>query len=209
MAALLCLALSTLSADARADTAQPACAPSAPPTAAYLEKIHELGQMLGITNDYGSKHGMMIEPQAARVVVAGKDIYGYDLTLAPAAADAYRRMIAAAAQDGVSIQGVSGFRSAQDQYDIMASDLRKGASLAHVLARNTPPGYSQHQTGRAIDLATPGSEPVTRAFASTIAYRWLAKHAASFGFSMTYPAGNSQGIEFEPWHWYYDTVECH
>ena len=38
-------------------------------------------------------------------------------------------------------------------------------------------------------------------FDSTEAYRWLEAHAAQYGFELSFPKNNSQGVSYEPWHW--------
>ena len=63
------------------------------------------------------------------------------------------------------------------------------------------PGFSEHHTGRALDLSTPGSEPLSEAFDQTAAFDWLNTHARRFEFSMSYPRNNTTGINYEPWHW--------
>jgi LAS superfamily LD-carboxypeptidase LdcB len=40
-------------------------------------------------------------------------------------------------------------------------------------------------------------------FESTSAYQWLARNAHNYGFELSFPQGNSQGVSFEPWHWRY------
>lgn len=59
------------------------------------------------------------------------------------------------------------------------------------------PGYSQHGLTKncAIDLITDVS------FASSREYKWLLDNAASYGFYLSYPENNQDGIIFEPWHW--------
>ena len=37
--------------------------------------------------------------------------------------------------------------------------------------------------------------------AASAPYRWLAANAARFGFEQSFPAGNAQGVKWEPWHW--------
>jgi D-alanyl-D-alanine carboxypeptidase len=66
---------------------------------------------------------------------------------------------------------------------------------------NAAPGHSEHHTGRAVDIATPGSRPLTEEFEQTDAFRWLSSRAVEFGFSLTYPRDNPWGIAYEPWHW--------
>ena len=46
--------------------------------------------------------------------------------------------------------------------------------------------FSEHHTGRAIDIATPGTRPLTAEFESSAAFVWLEAHAATFGFRMPY-----------------------
>ncbi|MBI3181895.1 MAG: peptidoglycan-binding protein [Myxococcales bacterium] len=97
------------------------------------------------------------------------------------AADAYNRMYQAALRDGVRLTPVSGFRTmAQQQY--LYNLYRSGRG--NLAAR---PGYSNHQGGIAADISV-GST-------SSAAYRWLAAHAAAYGFRRTVPS--------EPWHWEY------
>ena len=74
-------------------------------------------------------------------------------------------------------------------------------AIEDILRVNTAPGYSEHHTGRAVDIATPGSRPLTEEFEDTDAFRWLTARAVEFGFSMTYPRDNPWGIAYEPWHW--------
>lgn len=67
-----------------------------------------------------------------------------------------------------------------------------------------PPGYSEHATGYAIDFGTrpsPGCADVSACFAATAAGQWLIAHAPEYGFELSFPAGNAQGVTYEPWHW--------
>jgi LAS superfamily LD-carboxypeptidase LdcB len=66
-----------------------------------------------------------------------------------------------------------------------------------------PPGHSQHHAGIAVDLGTPGNATLLEDFEQTPAFLWLHAHAHEFGFSLTYPRGNSSGLAYEPWHWAY------
>jgi D-alanyl-D-alanine carboxypeptidase len=63
------------------------------------------------------------------------------------------------------------------------------------------PGYSEHHTGRAIDITTPDFKPLTEEFEHSSAFKWLTQRANEFGFTMTYPRNNEFGIAYEPWHW--------
>ena len=76
-------------------------------------------------------------------------------------------------------------------------------ALDAILTEIAPPGYSEHHSGRAIDIASAGSPPMTQDFEQTPAFAWLSANAGRFGFVMSFPRGNPYGYVFEPWHWCY------
>ena len=121
--------------------------------------------------------------------------------LSPQTAREWAAMQSAAADEGVTLLIVSGFRSIDYQARLIRKKLNAGQSVSEILAVNAAPGYSEHHTGRAIDIATPGSRPLTEEFEDSAAFRWLQKNAAEYGFSMSYPRNNRAGFVYEPWHW--------
>lgn len=159
---------------------------------------------LGAGPDYALAHGWSLQPEAQRLASAGQDIYGRPLRLAPAAAAAWQAMVVAAARDGIILRTVSGFRSFGYQRRLLRRKLDRGLALATVLKVNALPGFSEHHSGCALDLTTPGVPAADAAFAATPAFAWLAAHAGRFGFALSYPPGNAQGVDFEPWHWRYE-----
>jgi D-alanyl-D-alanine carboxypeptidase len=117
-------------------------------------------------------------------------------------------LIAAAAKDdlqiGKMIMGVSCFRSIERQRGLFCNpaklDARGIAGQAKWIA---PPGFSEHATGFAIDFGV-RSKPECHAnpcFAQTRTGQWLAANARKFGFELSFPSGNKQGVSYEPWHW--------
>jgi hypothetical protein len=95
-------------------------------------------------------------------------------------ARAFLELRRAAAQAGVELGLASGFRTVEEQRALFRA-WRKGRG--NKAAR---PGRSNHQSGRALDIAgitAPG------------ALAWLEANAASFGFQRT--------VRNEPWHWEY------
>jgi len=97
-----------------------------------------------------------------------------------ATANAFAQMARAAARDGVEIKVVSGFRTmAEQQYfwDCYQSGKCNNGNLA------AKPGYSNHQSGHALDLNT----------AADGVGAWMEAHGAEYGFTRTVPG--------EPWHW--------
>lgn len=79
--------------------------------------------------------------------------------------------------------------------------LADGFSIDQTLQVLAPPGYSEHHTGRAIDITTSDIKRVQIEFENTKAFRWLCLHAGAFGFTMSYPENNASGYRYEPWHW--------
>ena len=95
------------------------------------------------------------------------------------------------------------FRSVAYQCEVISRKLAEGRSIEDVLCVNAIPGHSEHHTGCALDLHAGDEEPLTLAFESDPAFTWLQDNADRFGFHLSYPKGNDQGIDYEPWHWCY------
>ena len=110
--------------------------------------------------------------------------------------DAFVAMARAAKKDGILLKVDSGFRSAGLQSRLIKRRLAKGEQFARVAAMVAPPGYSEHETGSALDLV-----PSEARFAHTEAYGWLKANASKFGFRETYPEGKEDGVMWESWHW--------
>jgi D-alanyl-D-alanine carboxypeptidase len=117
------------------------------------------------------------------------------------AATAWRSMHAAAHAANVTLLPLSGFRSVARQAEILRAKLTAGHSIEAILSVVAAPGYSEHHTGRALDIGTPDSEPFDECFGEMEAFTWLTAHAASFQFTLSYPRNNPHGIIYEPWHW--------
>ena len=121
-----------------------------------------------------------------------------------AAAQKFEEMVAAARSAGVILEPISGFRSVKDQEQLFfAVSAQRNQTPAQRAALSAPPGHSEHHTGYAVDVGD-GSVPATDLqtnFDNTKAYQWLQANAARFGFEMSFPKDNVQGVSYEPWHW--------
>ena len=148
-----------------------------------------------------AEKGLLVQPEADELILAEIGEDGREHRLTPAAAADWRAMKPAAHADGVALRIVSAFRSVERQAEIVRAKLDRGLSLDAILEVSAPPGYSEHHTGRAVDVTTDGVRALEVEFENTEAFRWLSKHAAQFGFSLSYPAGNAHGYAYEPWHW--------
>jgi len=119
------------------------------------------------------------------------------------AASAVERMFAAFHEEtGEVMLSRSAYRSHDDQADTYA---RFESALGSEAVDETTarPGYSEHQTGLAIDVGSDDATCASRdCFAATVQAQWLAKSAWEYGFIIRYPAGQASvtGYSYEPWH---------
>jgi D-alanyl-D-alanine carboxypeptidase len=158
-------------------------------------------RQLGISQTYGREPYRPAYREASALVDVEMNILGQMQRLTPHTATAWLAMKQAARADGVALLIVSGYRSIAYQAEIFERKLATGLALEEILEVNAAPGFSQHHTGEAVDIATPGARPLTEEFETTAAFAWLGQHAPGFDFRMPYHRGNSSGFAYEPWHW--------
>ena len=67
------------------------------------------------------------------------------------------------------------------------------------------PGFSEHNTGLAVDLYGSGDYSLSETFANTAAYDWLIENCADYGFILRFPKGKESvtGVIYEAWHFRY------
>lgn len=115
------------------------------------------------------------------------------------------RLLERARAGGIELLASSAFRSFDTQASLKSSyTVVYGAGTANQFSADQ--GYSEHQLGTAVDLATRSSGPSSNTFEKDPAYQWLLDNAHRHGFTLSYPKGNSHYI-FEPWHWRFVGVE--
>lgn len=162
---------------------------------------------LGISSELITARGLRECEEAATLEVAEVGADGRDHLLVPLAAEAWRGLKAAALVDGIDLFIVSAFRSIERQAEIVRRKLESGAAVESILTVCAPPGFSEHHTGRAVDLSTFGSHALEVEFDQTAAYAWLTQHAAEFRYYLSYPIGNCWGYQYEPWHWCFQDAQ--
>jgi D-alanyl-D-alanine carboxypeptidase len=172
------------------------------PDAGVAAVTHDsLLRSLGVPDDYGLNPPLPRYREARRLKQIEPNILGRPQSLAPATAAAWTAMREAAQSAGIEIMIVSGFRSIEDQAELFRRKLAAGQAMETILRVNAAPGFSQHHTGRAVDIAAPGCRPLIEEFAATPAFDWLRANAQRFGFRMPYGKQNRFGFTYEPWHW--------
>jgi len=125
-----------------------------------------------------------------------------EMHLRKPAADALQELAAQAQKDGLKLMVASGYRSYQFQISLYNGYVQQqGKATAD--SQSARPGYSEHQTGLAVDL-----EPTSRncevdpCFGDTPEGKWLAANAWKYGFIVRYQTGKqgTTGYIAEPWH---------
>ena len=115
-------------------------------------------------------------------------------------------MSKAAKKEGLTIIANSAFRDFDYQYDLYYSYKRKfGVEEADGFAAR--PGFSEHQTGLAVDVSTLNSTMDN--FHETEEFEWLTENAHKYGFILRYPKGKEHltGYNYESWHYRYVGID--
>ena len=167
----------------------------------WMQAVFRLHEALGIAESYGQQHRFTLVADCTDLESIGSDIYRREQYLHPVAAAAWSKMRTAAAAARIDLQFVSAFRSHDYQAGLIRAKLARGQAIEQILKVSAAPGFSQHHSGRALDLTAPGCPVLEECFAQTAAYQWLSAHANAFGFRETLGKGNRHGIVWEPWHW--------
>lgn len=96
-------------------------------------------------------------------------------------------------QAGLTLKIHQGFRSQEEQRQLLEHLRKPGETDEDLYKRVAPAGYSEHHTGFAIDVSCIAGECTN--WGDT-----LAALAPEFGFVVSFPPGNGQGIQPEHWH---------
>jgi len=127
---------------------------------------------------------------------------GGGFSLSAKAAESFNNMAAAADAAGQGFYLTSSYRSYSNQVSTYAYWVSvSGADGADTYSAR--PGYSEHQTGLAFDVAANGC--ALDCFGNTPQYAWLQANAADYGFIQRYYVGYDAitGYKAEEWHYRY------
>ena len=121
--------------------------------------------------------------------------------------DAYVLMAKDAKKDNIILLVNSSYRTYERQEEIYKEFYySKGISYADKYAARA--GYSEHQTGLALDIFTSGRS-TTSDFDQSEAFKWLTNNAHKYGFILRYPKDKEYltGYSYESWHYRYLGVD--
>ena len=119
--------------------------------------------------------------------------------LRQAAATAFIQMRNDALEEGIKLGVACGYRNFEEQ-NVLYSESLQNDTPENADRYTERPGYSEHHTGLAIDLA--GTQEEKDAFSSTPEYTWVQANCHKYGFIIRYPDGMEHitGFGFQPWH---------
>lgn len=138
----------------------------------------------------------------------------------PDAQKAFNEMATAAKKDGLNLEIASGYRSREYQVGVFFSkidivfngdpnDPKVISAYMERMRLSAPPGYSEHQTGKGMDIVS--QDPRTQdldpqKWIGTPSEKWLADNSGKYGFRITYKKdrlNSTKGTTYEPWHLFY------
>jgi zinc D-Ala-D-Ala carboxypeptidase len=111
---------------------------------------------------------------------------------------------------GYNYQLVSGYRAAPYQQSLVDRDVRSyieagktpEEALRLTYQQVMPAGYSEHETGLALDITARGNDKLDESQAEEEGIQWLHKNCWRYGFILRYPKEKEAvtQISYEPWH---------
>lgn len=119
----------------------------------------------------------------------------------------YKKMFDDMKSSGLNLVIRSAYRSYQTQVTLYNNYVnRDGVSAADTYSARA--GYSEHQTGLAMDLGTPSTSDLAD-FENTAEFKWMQNNAYKYGFILRYPSDKTliTGYMYESWHYRYVGVD--
>ena len=184
-------------------TETPTETPTATPTPAFNKaqlSIDEASSLWVVVNKTRPLNPVNYVP-----ALAALNLPGVKGQMRPEAAAGLQKMFADyQAQTGDHFTVVSPYRSYTTQVSVYNGWVAR-LGKAQADRQSARPGYSEHQTGLAVDVNT----AVSQSFGTTAPGRWIAANSWQYGFIVRYPDGQEPvtGYEYEPWHLRFVGVE--
>lgn len=111
-----------------------------------------------------------------------------------------------AKEEGYNIRAVSTYRSYSYQMNLYNNYVKEDG-VEDADKYSARPGFSEHQTGLAIDVDNVSTN--YNNFINTEEYKWMLENAHKYGFILRYPKEKEDitGYMYEPWHYRYVGVK--
>lgn len=171
-----------------------------------VEEVEDPNDLLVICNKYHVLPKDFV-PKDLTSISKEHSVSGRNVTLRSDAAAAFEELCSAAKQAGYTILGQSGYRS-YDYQKTLYNNYVKSDGQANADTYSARPGYSEHQTGLAIDVRN--ADRVYTDFGKTAEYQWAKENIYKYGFILHYLPGKQwiTGYQTEEWHFRYVGTEA-
>ena len=127
--------------------------------------------------------------------------------------DALREMLTDGSNEGLNFCVASAYRSSKRQEEILNADIQAymaqgmdyGSAYDEAVKQVMPPGYSEHETGLALDIVAVDYQLLDENQETTEENIWLRENCWKYGFILRYPADKEDitQIAYESWHFRY------
>lgn len=150
-----------------------------------------------------NKFNYLTQEYAPDNIVEMSNWYAFDgRTIKKDVYDAFIEMYNAAKLENITLIVNSGYRDYAYQENLYNEYKdRDGEEKADLYAARA--GYSEHQTGLALDIVSYGA--TMENFEKTDTFKWLQTHCTEYGFILRYPKDKEEitGYSYESWHYRY------
>lgn len=129
-----------------------------------------------------------------------------------------KNMLEACNEAGNEYNIVSAYRDRAYQQGLIDEDVQKyvnqgmtaDEAYAETIKAVQPAGCSEHETGLALDISSPGVTSLEEYLADNPTNAWLMENSYKYGFVLRYPSDKVAvtGIDYEPWHFRYVGIEA-
>lgn len=166
-------------------------------------KIKEENNIAILVNKYNSLNKNYI-PEDLETINKKYQWLGRKNQLRKDARIAFEKMCEDAIKDNIYIYAGSGYRSYDKQNTIYRNYINTDG-FANAETYSARPGYSEHQTGLAMDITTK-TDFIAE---NDEEFAWLTNNAHKYGFILRYPKNkdNITGYMYEEWHYRYLGVD--
>ena len=123
-------------------------------------------------------------------------------------ANSLDKMFKSAKREGINLKINTAYRDRNEQQEIyerrIKNYIKKGNTKEQAIVKTNlevqKPGYSEHETGLALDFSNP-NKPEENADM----WKWLESNSYKYGFILRYPKNKASltGMANEPWHFRY------
>lgn len=142
------------------------------------------------------------------------ELKGGEFSVASIAYDDLYEMLGDARAEGLSPMVCSAYRSPASQKQLFEEDVKKlmrdeglsyEAAYAQTALYTMPPGYSEHESGLALDIVAVDNQRLDDTQEDTPETQWLHENCWKYGFILRYPKDKVDitGISYESWHYRY------